>query len=342
MVRASEAILIQPLHGGDTQAFARLATGFGQGGLSGDLEGLIALGAWVAGEAAGLFLGAVSIRTKTVRVLTMHVAERYRRRGVGTRLLLRGEEAARSLGIECLTSWLAEGSPDGPAAQTLADRVGWRRLRLLGGIYKIPYRLIGNSNWVSRVQPWPDAFQVFPWKQLTEDERRILIAERAGAGASGPTLDPLEQESEQTLSSVGLRLRGEVVGWSVSWYLSAAPVDRRTMARTKLFIRSGLQRRGYGGMLLAEMIKRCPAAGIDYGMFEINAANEFMLRFAKKRLKPYAPGYREIWEIGKELPAAPGQIFESREAGTITADQTVLQTSHLTDGSPQAMTRPVQ
>ncbi len=301
------AVVVREIRDQDAPAFAHLATGFGQGRLNGNRAGLVALGAYLGSEPAGLFLGALHNQPEQPRalsVLTLRVAERYRRQGVGTLLLAAGEEAARAANCEYLNALLASDSPEGPAAQILAARCGWMRFRMISNFYKIPWRLIESSHWATRIQPWPEHFEVFPWQNVTAEERESLLAKRDDPFQFTPGLDPFVGESQPTRNSVGLRIKGNIAGWAVSWHIRTDPPDLTTMSGTRLFVRGDLQRRGYGAMLLAEHIKRCPEAGIHFSVFSVAAENRLMLRLLNKHLRPYISHSREIWEMRKVLLSA--------------------------------------
>ncbi len=298
------AAVVREIRDEDAPVFAHLATGLGNGTLNGDRTGLVALGAYMGCEPAGLFLGAwynQPGQPRALTVLTLRVAERYRREGIGTMLLARSEEAARAGNCEFLTALLADDSRESPAAQILAARHGWVRFRMVSSFYKGPFRLIENTHWVTRVQPWPEHFEVFPWRDITAEERESLLAKRSDPYHVGPGLDPFVRESEPARNSVGLRVKGEIAGWAVSWYMNTDPPDRTTVYGTRLFVRGDLQRRGYGAMLLAEHIKRAIETGIHYVVFSIAPGNEMMHRLLNKHLRPYVSHSRQVWEMRKVL-----------------------------------------
>ena len=114
-----------------------------------------------------------------------------------------------------------------------------------------------------------------------------------------PVLNPFERATQITSNSLGLRVKGEVAGWCVSWSLGSGPDERRTASGARLFVRPALRQRGLAVMLLGEYLSRMPEAGLDYLIFSIFPENELMLRVLKKRLRPFLTGTREIWEVRK-------------------------------------------
>lgn len=306
---STSSVVVRPIRDEDVPLFEHLATGLGQGRLRRDRTWLIALGAWVEGEPAGLFLGRLyksvpdSNGELSLRVLTLRVEPLYRGRGLATLLLSQAEAHARAKGCCLLSALIAEGSPEGPAAQALAARAAWTRFRLNRSFYKIPWQRIESSHWATRVQPWPNHCEVFAWRDATPAERALLLERRDDRSYFDPALDPFKREPDQTRNSVGLRIRGEIAGWAVSWYLNLDQTARNTMSGTRLFVRQDLRRRGCGAMLLAEHIKGGPAAGIEYAVYSIFPDNQVMLRLFNKHLKPYVSHSREIWEMRKVLSA---------------------------------------
>jgi GNAT superfamily N-acetyltransferase len=298
------ATVVRAIRHEEMPQFAHLATGLGRVSAGADHIGFIALGGWYDGQPAGLFLGSFYKEREyscVMRVLTLRVRERYRSRGMGKALLAQAEADAVVAGCESMEVLLADGSPEVAAAHALAARAGWTRVSLAYTYYKIPWHGICNSHWVTEARPWPENFEVFPWCDVTENERNWLMERRDDPFHFDPALDPFQIGSLPTKNSVGLRVNGQIAGWAVSACLGPDPPDCRTMRGTRLFVRGDLQRRGYGAMLLAEHIQRCPQAGIDYSIFTVSSKERLMLRLLNKHLRPYISHAREVWEWRKVL-----------------------------------------
>ena len=52
-------------------------------------------------------------------------------------------------------------------------------------------------------------------------------------------------------------------------------------------------------MLLAEHIKGCPEAGVEYSIFSVSSKEKLMVRLLNKHLRPYISHAREVWEWRK-------------------------------------------
>ena len=174
---ADLALAFERIDANNARAFAPLAVAFGQGRLGHALDGLIGIGARVDSAPVALFLAQPASHAPTIAsLLTLNVAPAWRRRGIATKLLAAGEAAVGAAGCTTVTSMIAYGSPEGPAAQALAARAGWEQVQHLRTYFKVAYDAIGVAPWVTRRQRWPAGFDVVSFSAITGEERRQLMA----------------------------------------------------------------------------------------------------------------------------------------------------------------------
>ena len=110
--------------------------------------------------------------------------------------------------------------------------------------------------WYGRVRlPAPD-FEIFPWTGLTPDEKRRLATSQLAQPWMTEGLEPWRHDHAgfDEVSSVGLRHRGEVVGWVINHRL-ANDVVRFSGA----FVRADHARRGRIFALYTDSIERLAA-----------------------------------------------------------------------------------
>jgi GNAT superfamily N-acetyltransferase len=96
--------------------------------------------------------------------------------------------------------------------------------------------------------------------------------------------------------SIGLRWRGEVVGWMI-----CHRVAFDTLQYSAFFVREDLRRRGLGWALVHEAVRRRLAdPDLRYTIFAVDARNRRMRAFADQ-LRPYLLGTSELRVSRKRL-----------------------------------------
>ena len=262
---------------------------------------LIARAAEVDGEPAGL---AVAWRETPARAkwVSIYTAPAFRRRGIAAALLAAIEEAAATRGCRTLEASLERGRPmrDVLERQLRASGYGEPVLRaLMCRVHDGGARL--------KTAPWfyattmPASFELFPWTALTEEEGRTIRERQARDPWYPANLDPFgDAHLMEPLNSLGLRLAGEVVGWSITHRIFPD-----TIRYTYLFVRQDLQPFGIAiPLLLASMRRQIDSpliTSVPNATFKVPLVFGGMVKFLRGRMAPYISELNDIIDMAKPL-----------------------------------------
>ena len=250
--------------------------------LGGDAD-VVAVSATDQGQPIGLGLARVGAADRTGEVLSIAVSPGYRGRGIGTALLDRVEQDMGKTASVAQAVYMGN-TPSAEAVKRILEKRGWGPIRPRMLVCRSNLECIFRAPWMHRSYLSPD-YEIFPWCKLTPEEERDVREQRhyAYERCFSPFVDDVEVECG---SSLGLRYRGQVVGWMINHIVSPD-----TLRLTRMFVRPDLQRRGRGVSLLIESLTRYqhqPASGrASNGIFDIHVENRPMMEFAKRRLAPY-------------------------------------------------------
>lgn len=232
-------------------------------------------------------------------VISLAVRADLRRRGLGKLLLaaVEGEMARRgepSVELSFRSTW-----PSADAVRALVAARGWSvpRTRVLMAqtdtrILELPWLESGRL---------PKGYEVFPWRDLTAEERREIVRRQQRGPWYPEELSPFHLEDRVDPEvSVGLRrVAGDerrVIGW-----LLAHRVKDEVVQYTSLFVEPGHGKLGRGLPLIAAAARRQEAAGVPRAIFMVQAENRLMRRLLERRLAPYLTGRSELLRSGKRL-----------------------------------------
>lgn len=268
-------LTIQPLDGHSLLRFILLLeTGLRRSILDRqDDPGQRVLGASFLGQPVGVAV--VHVDSEAAALTDLYVLPNYRRGGIGRRLLAAVEEQVRRAGVSRMqTHYKADEQT--PHFERLLAGQGWDPPIVTGELFWTRCA-VAFGPWVSRYRFRPP-YSFFAWPELTAAERDRLL-ERGAAGWYPPNFSPFSRPDDawDPLSSVGLRRKGEVVGWCLT-----VRESQGQMLVDILFVDPPLQRLGKGFMLVGEVIRRYCADGGDYAYWRVNPRNEAMLRWSRK------------------------------------------------------------
>ncbi|HEX7066356.1 MAG TPA: GNAT family N-acetyltransferase, partial [Bacillales bacterium] len=149
-------------------------------------------------------------------------------------------------------------------------------------------------DWVKRLQ-LPEPFVTFSWNALDEHELSELKAAEGDWYPSNRSPFRKEQLTDPE-ASIGLRYRGGIIGWSI-----LHRIDGQTSLCDCIFTKEEFQTRGRAIPLAIESLKRAEAQHYKYVMFYVNAQNDHMRRFTKRRLASVLWVDLEIRVMWKDL-----------------------------------------
>lgn len=141
---------------------------------------------------------------------------------------------------------------------------------------------------------------VFPWMELTPADRASIERRQTESPWYPDDLSPfLHEYNLEPLTSVGLRVDGDVVGWCLTHRLSPS-VIRYTCS----FVRRDYAQRG--GILLlyrrAIWDQHATLPKGTYGIWTVPLTHHDMVEFVRRRMAPYLMALSETRESHKELP----------------------------------------
>ncbi|MBI9075515.1 MAG: TIGR03032 family protein [Desulfatibacillum sp.] len=232
----------------------------------------------------------------SAEIISLLVAPVYRNQGIARKLVAMTEDLLRQNGIKAMdltyrTNW------DGCAAvEQIAQKQGWAGSMPLRLLAKSLTRTISSAPWLNT--PFPHHLcEVFDWSLLTSGERSA-IEQRIGNEKGFPLeLSPFQEESMiEPLTSLGIRYKGEVAGWSVTHRVAPD-----TIQYTAAYLREDLRGLGVSLPLAAESARRRIASGVPKAIFMIDARNHAALKFFDKNLRPYMESIAEARMVHKLL-----------------------------------------
>jgi GNAT superfamily N-acetyltransferase len=260
---------------------------------------LVAIGARGPGGPAALVVAEYGARTRAAVLTSLYTVPERRGRGLATRLLARLEAVLAARG--CLELRVlyerAAGAPS--TADRLLARRGFPPAAVRGLVGRCQGRDLRAAPWVERAV-LPAAFEAFPWVDLAPAERDGLRERESRAPWYPSVLSPFTDERRlEPLNSLGLRHRGEVVGWQINHRIAPD-----TIRYTAMFVRDDLQPFGLAIPLMAEAIRRHVdegPPGVDRATFVVPAEAAAMRRFVERRMRPYLSSVTDSLETVKVL-----------------------------------------
>jgi GNAT superfamily N-acetyltransferase len=260
-------------------------------------DNLVAIGARLIGEPIGLLLARVG-DAQAGEIHSVYVAEAHRRRGIAARLLAEAEcELFRRGAVGSVLTYM-DGGPSTPALEGLLDKLGWGPPTPRMLVCRSDFETITKAPWMAK-REFPAEFEVFQWSDLTASDREDILDRQRRCEWFPELLTPFWKEDQiEPVSSLGLRYRGEIVGWCISHR-----VDRETIRFARLFVRKDLQSTARAVALLAQSIYRHQNTEVQKAIYDVAAQNETMLRFVQRRLAPYMKSMRTIQRRAKRFDA---------------------------------------
>jgi GNAT superfamily N-acetyltransferase len=213
----------------------------------------LALGARVSGEPVGLALAEIPEgQSAGAEVLSLFVSPPYRSRGLGTALLNAMATWLSQMGVEKALAVFMTGQPGQDVLERVLSKAGWPAPEIRQLTLRFTLEEARRTGWFGKY-PLEEGYSVFPWKDLTDEEREGLRASQKATGWIKPDLEPWRNDAEafEPVSSLGIRLNGEIVGWIITH-----AVNERVVRFTCSFIRRDLGRRGKIVPAYTEAIRR--------------------------------------------------------------------------------------
>ena len=167
-----------------------------------------------------------------------------------------------------------------------------------------------EAPWMKRYSRLPSSYSIFPWMEITQEERKAIQQTQDAQSWIPKDLIPFQYEQNlEPLNSLGLRYQGQVVGWMINHRLSPD-----TIRYTCSFVREDLQKMGRIISLYAEAGRRQISAMVPNTIWTVPLVHESMVKFVKQRWAPYLVSIDEtrgtFKVLGRELS---GKTFNDQQ-----------------------------
>ncbi len=256
----------------------------------------VIVGATLFREPVGVTVASPRVGNQdAAEIYCLHVSAKHRRMGVGTRLLRKLEAEAARAGFHRLEFFYMAESTNADTAVQFLIKSGWSQPEPHAYFCETQHERLSEAPWMKLTLS--DDFEIFDWRELTHDERAYINRRKAEGWFPEP-LDPFLHEESMQLApgSLGLRFKGQLVGWSIVLHVGPGVVGCRT-----LFVDPALQGSARAVALLAESIRR--TSGYRY-IFDVCFERNRMRQFVDRRMAPYLDAIRTSNRSVKALAAA--------------------------------------
>jgi len=262
-----------------------------------------ALVARLGDRPVGLALAELPLsRASSPELLSLFVAPELRNRGVGRRLVEAAEREAEGAGARELTAVYTTGRPSIAAVERILWKRAWEapEPRTVSARFAPEDFLATDLFSERRMTALGAKLELFLWRELGAAEKAAI---REGDRRS-PWITPMlafwrfERAGFHEPSSIGVRYRGEVVGWVINHALGEDAV-RFTCS----FLRKDISRRGRIVPLYRESLRRLVQAGIPRCTFVTPVEYPNMVRFIYRWIAPIAEFVGETRGSRKSLGA---------------------------------------
>jgi GNAT superfamily N-acetyltransferase len=233
-------------------------------------------------------------------LLSVFVAAAHRGRGIATTLVEAMERALAARGGAAVEAVYTTGKPAIAAVERIFTKRGWEPPTLRTITVRFTMAEALSTPWYGRMGLLPAGAEIFSWCDLTPAERRQLRESNDRAPWIANSLQPWrhDQLGFDPVSSVGLRYRGEVVGWVINHQ-----IDAHTVRFTCSFMRKDLSRRARIVPLYSEAIRRLSTTTCQVCTLVTPTAYPGMLEFIRRHCAPYASFTGETRGTRKALAA---------------------------------------
>jgi GNAT superfamily N-acetyltransferase len=234
-------------------------------------------------------------------LLSVFVTQPYRGQGIATALVAAMERVLGARGATSVDAVYTTGKPSIAAVERILEKRGWEPPTLRTITVKFTMQEALSTPWYGRFGLLPEGAEIFSWTDLTVPERTQLRESNARAPWIPNSLQPWRHDAHgfDPVSSVGLRYRGEVVGWVINHQ-----IDPRTVRFTCSFMRKDLSRRARIVPLYSEALRRLSETACEVCTLVTPTVYPGMVEFIRRHCAPYASFTGETRGSRKSLPGA--------------------------------------
>lgn len=189
------------------------------------------------------------------------------------------------------------GKSTTPALENLLHKCGWTSPQPRMLVCKGEMEKGIQAPWLKQYSQLPAAYTIFPWREITTQERQAIERQQATQPWIPEDLIPFKYDKQiEPLNSLGLRYQGQVVGWLISHRIFPD-----TIRYTCAFCRPDIQKKGRMITLFYEAAKLQLNAKIPHFIWTTPMNHQSMVAFVKYRCLPYLTSIQETRIISKLL-----------------------------------------
>lgn len=257
---------------------------------------LLGVAAFSAKTMVALVITECIANTNTAEIISLFVEPDYRNQGIGTNLIQFLEKSLVKLGCNLLLVNYKVTKVTDTEFEPLLQHCGWEQPETKMILGMGTPETISQAPWLREYKLSSD-FAIFPWQELTDEDREQLKTSQTEQPWYPEILSPFHQDPRlEPLNSLGLRYQEKVVGWIINHRVAAD-----TIRYSILFVAPEIQRSGMGMVLLAESIRLQLDSLVPYGKFAVQIHNQPMLDIVRRHLSPYLIGQTESRSAKKNL-----------------------------------------
>lgn len=243
------------------------------------------IGAWFENHPIGIALGYVEKTPFLGKIFTLHVEEDHCKKQIGSKLFSELMLVLKNEGCRHLVFNYPGDQPSTPALEHILKKHNWEGPR----VFVKRYHFDGfkfNPDWLNKPLHFQNGFEVFPWQTLKKSEQE-QIKDQVHQSRFDLIVSPFGKDDDkiEPLNSLGLRYKGEVVGWMITHRIA-----RDTIRYSSLYIHKEYLFRANWIKLLIESINLQRHSSIQWAIFEINVqqVGSSWDNFVRRKLAPYA------------------------------------------------------
>lgn len=229
---------------------------------------------------------------------SLTVAPFHQQKGIGSKIFAFTENYLKDKeAVTFLRLFYTQEDPSTPALEKILSSLNWGRSQTVAINCHYDFTLF-NPSWMHRTYHLPSSMSFFPWRDLKPNEKQ-QINHLVKQQHVSPPLDPLlDEEYIDYNTSVGLRHKDEIIGWSVTHKTDPLTVTYRSLYLSHSFLGTG-----YGIQLLIESLRKHKLSGIPNALFEIdpNDIDPTWAYFIKRRLYPLTDRIEHIKQAIRTL-----------------------------------------
>jgi len=261
----------------------------------------LAIGAISEGEIVGLVLAEFSEapKQKTPELLSIYVNPETRLKGVATNLLKALEEEVQYAGYEQISVVYMSGRKGTDALERLLKRCHWKEPETRMVSVKFTPESLKEAPWLNKYK-LNSYYEILPWADISIEEKGEIWDSQKNKPWIPEDLVPWkhDQEEFEPITSMGIRYKGEVVGWVINHL-----IEPQILRYTCSFIRKDLSRLGRILPAYSESFNRISLLGAEQMQccYTTPLEHKEMALFAKRWFGPWSTYLGETKGTIKDL-----------------------------------------